>query len=75
MDHDEMTTETQPTRSFRRMFRHERGAVGTEMAIVVAIVVAIAIALGVVMRDSAEAHQECIPAAPGDSIPAGCDRG
>lgn len=43
----------------------ERGAVGTEMAIVVAIVVAIALGLGVVMRSSAEAHQDCIPDAPG----------
>ncbi len=75
MDHEEATIEVPPTRSYRCMVGRERGAVGTEMAIVVAIVVAIAIALGVVMRDSAEAHQECIPAAPGDAIPAGCDRG
>ncbi len=56
----------------RSWIRGEQGAVGTEMAIVVAIVVAISLALGVVMRDSAEAHQECIPAAPGDAVPAGC---
>jgi hypothetical protein len=43
------------------------------MAIVVAIVVAIALALGVVMRGSAEAHQDCIPDAPGAELPAGCD--
>lgn len=52
--------------------RSDRGAVGTEMAIVVAIVVAISLALGVVMRNSAQAHQACIPANPGDPVPAGC---
>jgi uncharacterized protein HemX len=52
--------------------RSERGAVGTEMAIVVAIVVAIALALGAVMLNSARTHQECIPESPGD---AGCDFG
>lgn len=51
----------------------ERGAVGTEMAIVVAIVVAIALGLGVVMRNSAQSHQDCIPATPGAAVPAGCD--
>ncbi len=50
----------------------DRGAVGTEMAIVVAIVVAISLALGVVMRNSAQSHQQCIPANPGDAVPAGC---
>ena len=52
----------------------ERGAVGTEMAIVVAIVVAIAVALGVVMTTSAENHQECIPENRGDAVPADCAR-
>jgi hypothetical protein len=42
------------------------------MAIVVAIVVAISLALGVVMRNSAQQHQQCIPANPGDAVPAGC---
>ena len=56
----------------RRCLRGERGAVGTEMAIVVAIVVAISLALGVVMRNSAQQHQQCIPANPGDAVPAGC---
>ncbi|MEL6986104.1 MAG: hypothetical protein AAFO29_26985 [Actinomycetota bacterium] len=51
----------------------ERGAVGTEMAIVVAIVVAIAVALGVVMTTSADNHQECIPENPGDAVD--CDFG
>lgn len=55
-----------------RRLRGERGAVGTEMAIVVAIVVAISLALGVVMRNSAQQHQQCIPANPGDAVPAGC---
>ncbi len=48
----------------------ERGAVGTEMAIVVAIVVAIALALGAVMLSSARNHQDCIPESPGDD---GCE--
>ncbi len=55
-----------------RRLSGERGAVGTEMAIVVAIVVAISIALGVVMTTSAQNHQECIPQSPGDTVPAGC---
>lgn len=50
----------------------DRGAIGTEMAIVVAIVVAIALALGLVMRQSANSHQACIPATPGAAVPAGC---
>lgn len=54
-------------------FDDDRGAVGTEMAIVVAIVVAIALALGAVMFNSAEAHQECIPETPGAQVGAGCD--
>ncbi|MEM7325152.1 MAG: hypothetical protein AAF531_18830 [Actinomycetota bacterium] len=53
--------------------RSERGAVGTEMAIVVAIVVAIALALGAVMFNSAEAHQDCIPETPGAAVAAGCE--
>ena len=53
--------------------RSDRGAVGTEMAIVVAIVVAIALALGAVMFNSAEAHQGCIPETPGAAVGAGCD--
>ena len=52
--------------------RSDRGAVGTEMAIVVAIVVAIAIALGAVMRNSAQNHQACIPPNPGAQVAAGC---
>ncbi|MEM7272980.1 MAG: hypothetical protein AAF547_07885 [Actinomycetota bacterium] len=56
----------------RHRIRDERGAVGTEMAIVVAIVVAIAVALGVVMGNSAENHQDCIPENPGDAVPANC---
>ncbi|MEM9565357.1 MAG: hypothetical protein AAGA93_22230 [Actinomycetota bacterium] len=48
--------------------RSERGAVGTEMAIVVAIVVAIAIALGGVMITSARNHQDCIPENVGDDV-------
>ena len=56
-----------------RKLRSDRGAVGTEMAIVVAIVVAIALALGAVMFSSAEAHQECIPETPGAAVGAGCD--
>ncbi len=63
---DDQTTRANP---------NERGAVGTEMAIVVAIVVAIAVALGIVMTNSAEAHQECIPDAPGDPVPAECNLG
>jgi len=55
-----------------RRVRSDRGAVGTEMAIVVAIVVAIALALGAVMFNSAESHQDCIPATPGAEVPAGC---
>ncbi len=58
-----------------RANRSERGAVGTEMAIVVAIVVAIAIGLGVVMSNSASSHQECIPEAVGDEVPDECNRG
>lgn len=42
----------------------DRGAVGTEMAIVVAIVVAIALALGLAMRNSASNFQDCIPSGP-----------
>ena len=56
-----------------RELRSDRGAVGTEMAIVVAIVVAIALALGAVMFRSAEAHQDCIPDTPGAAVGAGCD--
>ncbi len=57
----------------RQRHRSERGAVGTEMAIVVAIVVAIAIALGAAMFNSAESHQNCIPESPGAEVPAECD--
>jgi len=68
---------SQPERGGRSVgtvnrLRSERGAVGTEMAIVVAIVVAIAIALGAVMRNSAQNHQACIPENPGDQVAAGC---
>lgn len=60
------------SRRIVRRVRSDRGAVGTEMAIVVAIVVAIAIALGAVMRNSAQNHQACIPQNPGDQVAAGC---
>ena len=50
----------------------DRGAVGTEMAIVVAIVVGIALALGAVMISSAQSHQSCIPATAGASPGPGC---
>ena len=53
-------------------FRSERGAVGTEMAIVVAIVVAIALAVGAVMLSSSETFQGCIPENTTDE---GCDFG
>jgi len=56
-----------------RVFQSERGAVGTEMAIVVAIVVAIALALGAVMFNSADSHQDCIPATPGADVPEECE--
>ena len=52
--------------------RCDRGAVGTEMAIVVAIVVAIALALGAVMVNSARNHQACIPETPG-AVGDGCE--
>ena len=52
--------------------RGDRGAVGTEMAIVVAIVVGIALALGAVMISSAQSHQNCIPATAGASVGPGC---
>ncbi|MGI9596430.1 MAG: hypothetical protein ACR2QK_09730 [Acidimicrobiales bacterium] len=72
MNHEEATTDIDRRRTIRRRLRGERGAVGTEMAIVVAIVVAISLALGVVMRNSAQQHQQCIPATPGAAVPAGC---
>ena len=56
----------------RSEIRSDRGAVGTEMAIVVAIVVGIALALGAVMISSAQSHQNCIPATAGASVGAGC---
>ena len=68
----EKTATEQKRSTGRTGFRSDRGAVGTEMAIVVAIVVAIALALGAVMRNSAQAHQNCIPATPGAAVPAGC---
>ena len=70
----ETTGEVTPSAGvrLRRRLRGERGAVGTEMAIVVAIVVAISLALGVVMTNSAESHQECIPETVGATIPTGC---
>jgi hypothetical protein len=43
----------------------DRGAIGTEMAILVAIVVAIALAVGAVMTTSAENHINDIPQTPG----------
>lgn len=64
---------TTTDRSDDQHFAADRGAVGTEMAIVVAIVVAIALALGAVMFNSAENHQACIPENPGDEVGAGCD--
>lgn len=73
MNHQEAATSEAPTKgSMRRRFWGERGAVGTEMAIVVAIVVAIAVALGTIMRDSAENHQECIPVEVGEEVPEEC---
>lgn len=54
---DDQTTRANPD---------ERGAVGTEMAIVVAIVVSIALALGAVMLNSAQSHQDCIPETAGE---------
>lgn len=70
-----MQTQAEPstTEADAPYLRSDRGAVGTEMAIVVAIVVAIALALGAVMFNSAEAHQDCIPATPGAAVAAGCD--
>jgi hypothetical protein len=62
---------TGESRSTRR-FGDDRGAVGTEMAIVVAIVVGIALALGAVMISSAQSHQACIPATAGASPGPGC---
>ncbi len=52
--------------------RSDRGAIGTEMAIVVAIVVGIALALGAVMINSAQSHQACIPATAGAAPGPGC---
>ncbi len=72
MKYEEATTTEDRAKVIRRRARSERGAVGTEMAIVVAIVVAISLALGVVMRNSAQQHQQCIPATPGAAVPAGC---
>lgn len=71
---DEATTEDRIPPSVTQKLTDDRGAVGTEMAIVVAIVVAIAIALGVVMTNSANSHQECIPENRGDAVPADCAR-
>lgn len=72
MNHEEATASIDRPQPVRRRLRGERGAVGTEMAIVVAIVVAISLALGIVMRNSATQHQQCIPATPGAAVPAGC---
>jgi hypothetical protein len=59
-------------RPLRRRFRSDRGAVGTEMAIIVAIVVTIAIAVGAIMRTAATNHSECIPENPTEVVPANC---
>ncbi len=72
MNHQEATSQAPATGKVRRRLGSERGAIGTEMAIVVAIVIAIAVALGGIMRNSAEAHQECIPEAVGDDVPDEC---
>lgn len=72
MNHEEAMEAPGCPGRIRARLRGDRGAVGTEMAIVVAIVVTIALALGVVMRDSAEAHQGCIPATPQAGPVAGC---
>lgn len=71
-----MTAEQAVTMGDRagRSERQDRGAVSTEMAILVGIVVAIAIAIGSYMYNSAIAHEACIPAAPGDAVPAGCSQ-
>lgn len=70
MNQEEATSQLQRRSRVRRLLRGERGAVGTEMAIVVFIVVTIAVALGAAMTTSAENHQDCIPETPGEDT--GC---
>lgn len=53
-------------------YEGERGAVSTEMAIIVAIVVAIALAVGGAMLTSSENFQDCIPE---DESSEACDFG
>ena len=60
MDTEVNTTEENAGRPWRRL-RGDRGAVGTEMAVIVAIVVAIAIAVGAIMTTAATNHANSIP--------------
>lgn len=56
-----------------RRVRSERGAVGTEMAVLVALLVVAAIAVGAALANAAQNNAECVPTNPsGDTISGDC---